>query len=139
MAEQTFHLHVITPDKTAMEGSVTSLQVRAVDGRMGVWTNHAPLIAMLDVGRLMYRDANGDESWLATGEGFIEVLNNNVKVLCDFAETPEEIDAERAREAEERAHERLKHRAKPDIDETRAEAALRRAIVRLKLAKNPGR
>jgi F-type H+-transporting ATPase subunit epsilon len=134
MGDKTFHLEVITPDRSAVSGRMTSLQVRASDGRMGVLANHAPLIAMLSVGRLHYRDDKGGDSWLATGDGFIEVADNKVKVLCDFAEFPEEIDVRRAERAQERARERLSHRADPEVDDVRAAAALRRAIVRLKLS-----
>jgi len=116
-----------------VEEDVISLQVRASDGRLGVLHNHAPLIASLIPGRLVCRDGQGKEKVLAVGEGFLEVLKNQVKVLCDFADFPEEIDVKRAQEARERAEKRLKERSKPDIDDGRAEAALRRALVRLRL------
>lgn len=135
MANKSFHLEVITPDKTAVEGDAVSLQVTAADGKMGVWPDHAPLIAMLGVGELFCRDEQGKEQTFALGEGFIEVQNNQVKVLCDFAESPEDIDVERAQEAEKRARERLKRRTEQEIDVLRAEFALQRAILRLKLAK----
>ena len=133
MADKSFELEVITPDRSAVTGRMTALQVRASDGRMGILANHAPLIAILDVGRLFCRNDQGEESWIATGEGFIEVQNNHVMVLTDFAEFPGDIDVDRAREAKERAQERLAHRSDPTVDDARAEAALRRALVRLKL------
>jgi F-type H+-transporting ATPase subunit epsilon len=117
----------------AVAGEVTDLQVTASDGLMGIWANHAPLISMLATGELHCTTSQGEKKNLAVGEGFIEVLQNDVKVLCDFAEFDEEIDIERAEKALERARERLKHRTDPDVDDIRAEAALRRAIVRLKL------
>ena len=133
MPDKTFHLEVITPERSAVEEEVISLQVMASDGRLGVLHNHAPLIASLTPGKLVCRDGQGKEKMLAVGEGFLEVLKNEVKVLCDFADFPEEIDLKRAEEARERAKERLKKRSKPDIDDGRAEAALRRALVRLQL------
>jgi F-type H+-transporting ATPase subunit epsilon len=133
MADKTFQLEVITPDRSAVAGEMTSLQVRAVDGRMGILANHAPLIAMLATGTLKCCGQDGKESFLATGDGFIEVYKNRVKVLSDFAEFSTEIDIDRAEKAKARALERLSHRSDPDIDDVRAEAALRRAIVRLKL------
>ena len=135
MADKIFHLEVITPDKTAIDEDFVSLQVSAIDGKMGVWANHAPLIAMLGIGELNARNSAGKETLLAVGEGFIEVFKNSVKVLSDFAEHPDEIDIERAQEAEKRARERLKHRSDKEIDELRAEAALQRALLRLKLGK----
>ena len=120
MAEKTFHLEVITPERCAVEGTMTALQVEAVDGRLGVLARHAPLISALAPGALRCRDPEG-----------------KVKVLCDFAEFPPEIDLERARRALERAKERLARRSSPEVDEARAEAALRRAVVRLKIGKGP--
>jgi len=131
MADNTFHLEVITPDKSAIDGDMTSLQVTASDGLLGVLRNHAPLISMLSVGVMKCRDSQGKERTLAMGDGFIEVYKNKVKVLSDFAERPTEIDLDRADEAKVRALERLSHRSDPEIDDVRAEAALRRAIVRL--------
>ena len=135
MAEKTFHLEVITPERCAVEGTMTALQVEAVDGRLGVLARHAPLISALAAGPLRCRDPEGKETLLAVGEGFLEVAEGQVKVLCDFAEFPPEIDEERARRALERAKERLSHRSSPEVDEMRAEAALRRAMVRLQVRK----
>jgi F-type H+-transporting ATPase subunit epsilon len=133
MADKTFHLEVITPDRSAVDGDYQSVQLRAADGRMGILYNHAPLIGLLAVGRLFCQDARGKTSSLAVGDGFVEVLDNQVKVLVDFADFADEIDVKRAEAAEKRARDRLKQRKNPDVDNVRAEAALRRAIVRLKL------
>jgi F-type H+-transporting ATPase subunit epsilon len=69
-------------------------------------------------------------------EGFAEVRNNVVRVVCEAGELPEEIDEARARESEKRARERLAGRGKPvsaeeALDIARAEASLRRALMRL--------
>lgn len=136
MADKTFNLEVITPDRSAIEGDFTNLQVTASDGLMGILANHAPLIAMLSTGELHCRDSQGKESTLAVGDGFVEVQNNSVKVLCDFAEFDTEIDLSRAEKALDRAKERLAHRSDAEIDEIRAEAALRRAMLRLRISKH---
>lgn len=135
MAEKTFQLEVITPERCAVEGAMTALQVEASDGRLGILARHAPLISALSAGPLRCRDAKGEETLLAAGDGFVEVAGGTVKVLCDFAEFPPEIDVERARKAYARAKERLSHRSKPEVDAARAEAALRRALVRLQVHK----
>jgi F-type H+-transporting ATPase subunit epsilon len=71
---------------------------------------------------------------LAVTAGFAEVFKNNVSILVDAAERVSEIDVERAMKAMERAKERLSHdRSDKDIDFTRAESALRRAVTRLKV------
>jgi len=78
--------------------------------------------------------AGSEKESLAVTAGFVEVFKNKVSILVDAAERATEIDAERARKAMERAKERLsRERSDKDIDFTRAEAALRRAVARLKV------
>jgi len=132
MADTVFNLEVITPERLAVETTVQSVQVTATDGSMGVLARHAPLIAAISIGPLRYRDAQGKEEELLVGDGFVEINNNRMKVLGDTAEYATEIDAERAQQSAERARERLKKRG--DFDQARAEASLRRAMVRLRMA-----
>ena len=133
MSDKTFTLEVITPERSAVDAEVLSVQATATDGSMGVLARHAPLIAALAAGPRRYRDPSGKEIDLLVGDGFAEIHGNRMKVLGDFAEFPAEIDAERAERSLVRARERLKKRG-PDVDSVRAEAALRRATARLKVA-----
>jgi F-type H+-transporting ATPase subunit epsilon len=134
MSDKLFHLEVITPERSAVDADVQSVQVTATDGLTGVLARHAPLIAAIAVGPLKYKDESGKETTLLVGDGFCEVLNNRMKVLGDFAEFPDEIDADRATSALERAKDRLAHRKDPEIDAERAEGALRRAMARLRMS-----
>ncbi len=131
MADKTFHLEIYTPDRCAVDGDMVSLNLKARDGRLGVLFNHAALIASLDSGKLICRDSAGKETVLAAGEGFLEVLHNQVQVLVGSAEFPGEIDKDRAKKAVERSKERLAHRSSAGLNVERAEAALRRAVTRL--------
>ncbi len=130
---RTFRLEVISP-----EGVLYDMQARAIvasgeDGKLGVLYNHAPLVTPLAPDVLEITMADGERRRLATGEGFLEVVDNHVRVLVDSAERPEEIDVERARSARQRARDRLARRGSgTDVDFARAEAALRRAMARLK-------
>jgi F-type H+-transporting ATPase subunit epsilon len=93
---------------------------------------HAPLLATLVVGELMYR--KGDTQYhLALTGGFAEVRNDKVIILAENAERPEEVDRERALRAKERAERRLGGR-EADVDFARAQAALMRALIRLQVA-----
>ena len=133
MPDKVFHLEVITPERSAVDEDVLAVRVTATDGQLGVLARHAPMIAALAVGPLTYRTPDGAEKSLCVGDGFLEVLDNRMKVLGDSAEFPGEIDADRARKSLERARMRLKeHDAATDT--VRAEAALRRAMARLKMA-----
>jgi F-type H+-transporting ATPase subunit epsilon len=94
--------------------------------------HHSPLMTILEPGELLVRKG-GEEFSLAISGGFLEVRPDHVIVLADQAERADEIDTSRASEARERAKERLKHPA-ADIDRTRAEAALTRAMTRIRVA-----
>jgi len=137
MPDKVFHLEVITPERSAVDDDVLSVQVTATDGQMGVLARHAPLIAAIAAGPLTYTDSNGESKELLVGDGFTEVLNNRMKVLGDFAEFRDEINVERAESSLDRAKERLK-KGGADIDNARAEASLRRALARLRMAGRDG-
>jgi F-type H+-transporting ATPase subunit epsilon len=91
------------------------------------------MVAALDAGELLYRQ-NGREQLLFVAGGFAEVRDGTVRVVSEAGERPAEIDLERARAAERRARERLASvRKGENIDVLRAEAALRRAMVRMQI------
>jgi F-type H+-transporting ATPase subunit epsilon len=126
-------LRVITPERIALDQSVSSVRIPGVDGSIGILPRHAPMVAALDVGIMHYK-AGGREEVMFVSGGFAEVRDNTVRVVSQGGEKPEEIDEERAREAEARARERLSQtrvlEGEP-IDLLRAEAALTRALMRL--------
>lgn len=129
----TFSLQVATPERVVLARRITSLVGPGVEGYLGILARHAPLIAALDIGKLKLTLEDGREELLAIGGGFLEVSRDGVTVLGDTAELAEEIDTERARQARDRALERLNGKAKePDIDSTRL--ALQRALNRLRVA-----
>jgi F-type H+-transporting ATPase subunit epsilon len=131
----TLTLRVLTPDKIALDQGVASVRLPGLDGSIGVLPRHAPMIAALDVGLLHYRTTpGGPETLLFVSGGFAEVRGDTLRVVSEAGERPEEIDEERARAAEQRARERLAvARGEGDaIDLLRAEAALRRALMRLR-------
>ena len=127
---KTFKLEIITPEQVIFDGPVTSIVVPATGGKLGVLANHAPLISSLEPGPMKVVAPDGTIAIYAIGGGFVEVANNQARVVADVGERADEIDEERARVAEQRARERLRERA-ADIDIVRAEAALARALARI--------
>src|SRR3546814_7382219 len=99
-------------------------------GDIAFLTGHAPFVGALDIGKVTVRPAEGSDELVAVHGGFIEVSNDRVTILSDVAEVASQIDVERARRAAERAEAAL--RAEQDVE---AEAALRRAHVRLAVAR----
>ena len=99
-------------------------------GQLGVLPSHAAMFTTLQSGELLVRKDNVDEPFFLSG-GFLEVKDDLVTILADSAEVGDEIDLERAEAARERAESRL--RDESTVDRARAEAALRRSIVRLRI------
>lgn len=133
-----FKLSVVTPEKVAFEEDVTSIVAPGIVGYLGILTNHAPLITPLIPGRLEVKDSSGQQSAYFISGGFLEVSKNVATILADAVEKSDEIDVERAKAAEKRARERLAKRNNLEIDEARAEVALKRAIWRQKMARREG-
>lgn len=128
---KSFHLEVVTPDRSLLSEEVVSIVAPGVEGYLGVLANHAPLVTELNVGILRIRYPDDTEENVATSGGFMEVAYNRVLVLADAAERPQDIDIQRAKEALHRARQQLHD---PTMDHERARAALERAINRLKVA-----
>ena len=128
MAGNTLKLEIITPECVTVSDESTSIVLNAIDGYLGIWPNHAPLIAGLRPGALHYTTNGGDKYVFVSG-GFVEVSDNVVSIIAPSAERAEDIDLNRAEAAKKRAEERLKN--KDNIDVARAQAALARALGRI--------
>ena len=128
----SFKIDIVTAERIVYSGEADAVLAPGVEGQLGILPHHAPLMTILQAGELVVRKG-GQEEIMAISGGFLEVRPDRVIVLADQAERAEEIDVSRAAEARKRAEERLK--AKPaGLDESRAESALRRAMVRLTVA-----
>jgi F-type H+-transporting ATPase subunit epsilon len=130
------YLEVITPEKVIVSQKADIVVAPGTLGEFGVLPEHVAFLSGIIPGELRY-SLDGKTESLAVTTGFSEVFNNRVSVLVDAAETVHDIDVERARLAMERAKERLaKNRGTEDVDFLRAEAALKRAIIRIKVAES---
>jgi F-type H+-transporting ATPase subunit epsilon len=100
----TIRLTILTPDRTVFDREADSVVLTAHDGEMGFLPRHAPLITNLGIGELRAH-AGGDTLRFAVHEGFARMEDNLLLVLADAAESPEDIDVQRAQEALARARE----------------------------------
>jgi F-type H+-transporting ATPase subunit epsilon len=126
------HLEIVTAERVVLSDDVDQVNAPTKDGRVGILPRHAPLLTVLDVGELdIIKD--GVSTPYAISGGFMEVLPNRVTILADTVERADEIDEARAEDARRRAEERLAQR-KSEEDMARAEAELRKALIRLKVA-----
>src|SRR5271165_5796921 len=103
----TFQLEIVTPEKMVVRDAAEEMQIPGKNGYLGILPGHAPLITELAVGEITYRGSGGTQR-LSVAWGFAEVLPDKVTILAETCERPEEIDAERARKAKDRAEQRLK-------------------------------
>lgn len=133
MDKKRLTLTIVTPERTMLsERPVDAVTIPAVGGEMGVLPGHASFAVQLKEGLLHYRDGHHKEVF-AVLSGFAEIHRDKVLVLAEAAELAKEVNEERARQAYQKAKESLAVRG-ADLDIDEANAALRRAAVRLKVA-----
>jgi F-type H+-transporting ATPase subunit epsilon len=133
MAEKALLLEVVTPDRLVLSTEADVVVCPGVEGQFGVLVGHIPFLSALEIGEMYYRKG-GQIEYLAVSGGFAEVTGAKVTIVAEAAETGREIDVERAKRAQERAEKRLAAAKTAEIDWARAEAALRRSMVRAKVA-----
>ncbi len=130
---KTITVEIITAERVVYREDVNMVVAPGIEGQLGILPRHAALLTALQPGELRVKKDGQEVSMSVTG-GFIEVRPDKVTVLADAAERSEEIDVARAEAAMKRAQERLKTKdAEQDLEV--AIAALRRASVRLKIAR----
>lgn len=127
--ERNFDLEIITPDRIFWKGQANMLELNTTEGQVGIYKRHIPMTMILEPG-IVTIHLDGENKEAAVHAGFIEILPEKITVMAEIAEWPDEIDENRAREAEERAKRRLQAHD-PKIDLSRAEIALRKAILSL--------
>jgi F-type H+-transporting ATPase subunit epsilon len=126
-------LEVATPERMLLKESVRQAQVPAANGYLGILPGHAPLLAELGTGVLVYELEDGQKKWMSVIGGYVEVGPEHIRVLANRAESADEIDVARAQAALRRAEERILHPA-PGVDIARALNAAKRARARLEAA-----
>lgn len=124
------NLKIITPERTFFEGETEFVEFTTEEGPMGVYPRHEAVTVMLAPG-VLHIHQNGEERKAAMHSGFAVILPEEITILAEIAEWPEEIDLNRANEAKIRAERRIRE----DGSTIRDELALRRALARIEIAK----
>ncbi len=127
------HLEVITPERKVYEDDVDMVIAPGSEGYLGILPHHAPLLTALGPGEFRVKKG-GIEEILAVFGGFMDVRADRVVVLTEAAERAEDIDAQSAQAARERAQEMLQAGTLSAADEARARASLQRALVRIRVS-----
>ena len=133
---ETFRVHILAADKTFYEGPCVSITVPTTDGERGILAHHSSMIAAVQPGTLRYQIPGEPVRLAAISPGMVKVENNDVLVLVDSVERPEEIDIVRAqREIDEAKEILLQKRSRQE--HKIAEATMARALNRIRV-KNIG-
>jgi F-type H+-transporting ATPase subunit epsilon len=126
----TLRLEIVTPETRAYSDDVDFVVLPAIEGEMGVYPMHVPLITAIKPGELVVTKG-GTTTHLAVGEGFVEVTGEKVSVLVDMAITEEAIDEKAAEEAVKRAEARLKEQLLGDEETALVQAAIAKSLAQL--------
>ena len=123
---------VVAADRTIWSGEASMVSAPSAEGEVGILPGHTPLLAVLHVGELWYRQGQ-EKHYLLIAFGFAEVQPGRVTILAQGAEKADEIDLARAEQAKKRAEERVS-RPTVDMDVERARIALLKSLIRLQVA-----
>ncbi len=132
MAEKYLDIELATPNSKKGIEHAKSCSAPGVLGKFQILPDHTAFMSELSIGEVKVETPDSTHFFAVSG-GFLEVVDNRVLLLLDTAEAAEEIDVERARNARDRAVNRLDSQQE-NVDRARAEAALARALNRLKVA-----
>jgi F-type H+-transporting ATPase subunit epsilon len=127
----TLKLEIVTPDARIYSEDVDMVTLPGVEGEMGIYPMHVPLMTQIIAGEMSVRK-DGRDFFLAVGEGFAEITGERVAILTDMAIKAENIDEAKAEEARKRAESRMAEK----LDEEQAalvNAALAHSIAQLKV------
>src|SRR4029078_10706234 len=123
---------IVSAERSLVDERVDQVEIPGADGYFGVLPGHTPLLALLGLGELWYRQGS-EKHFLLIAFGFAEVQPDRVTILAQVAEKPDEIDVTRAEAARRRAEERLKQPV-ADMDFERARIAMLRSLIRLQVS-----
>lgn len=127
------NLKILTPDKEFYNEQIVQLNTESIEGKISILPQHIPLIAVLKPNISKITTAKGEKKMFFSSTGVLKVTKNEVIMLCDACEWPENIDIERAKQSKERAEKRLKEKNHiSNIDVDRAKLSLLRALMRIK-------
>ena len=128
---ETLTLEIVTPEATVFSERVEMVTLPAVEGQMGVYPGHIRVITQIEPGEVILT-TNGQDRFLAVGEGLVEVTRDRVSIITDMAIPAEKIDERAAEEARARAAARLEDKIS-DEEVASVNASLARSLAQLKV------
>ena len=105
----TLRLEIVTPEGTVLSENVLMVTLPCIEGELGIYPLHVPLITQMVPGELIAHQA-GHDTFLAVGEGLVDITADRVTILTDMAVAADHIDEAKAEEARQRAEARLREK-----------------------------
>jgi len=133
----TLKLEIVTPEARTYSEDVEMVTLPGVEGEMGIFPQHVPLMTQIVPGEITVRK-DGRDYFLAVGEGFVEITGERVAIMTDMAIRAESIDEAKAEEARQRAEARLAEKL-DEQEAALASAALAQSLAQLKVKRRQHR
>jgi F-type H+-transporting ATPase subunit epsilon len=133
----TLRLEIVTPEAKTYSEDVEMVTIPAIEGEMGIYPQHVPLMTQIIAGEIIARK-DGQDHYLAVGEGFVEITGTRVAILTDMAIAAENIDEAQAEEARKRAEARLAEKL-TDEETAMVSAALAHSLAQLQVKRRQRR
>lgn len=127
----TLTLEIITPSATTFSEEVEMVTLPGIEGEMGIYPSHVPLMTQIVPGEVIAR-RQGQDVFLAVGDGFVEITGGRVSILTDMAILADNIDEAQAEEARRRAEARLQEKLSEE-DLAAVNAAMLRSLAQLQV------
>jgi F-type H+-transporting ATPase subunit epsilon len=124
-------LEIVTPERKIYGQQVNMVIAKGIDGELGILPNHIPLVTPLKIAAVTAKIEGSKDHVVAVHGGFMEIRKDKVVILAESAELAEDIDADRAARARERAETRLRETKEQNVDFVRAQRSLERAMLRM--------
>ena len=132
MAAMTFHLDVVSAEKSLFSGLVETIQVTGSEGELGIFHGHTPLLTAITPGMVRIVKQHGHEEYIYVSGGIVEVQPGSATVLADAAIRGVDLDAAKAEEAKRKAEENIRNQH-GDINFAQAASDLAKAIAQLRV------
>ncbi|MFM8471376.1 MAG: F0F1 ATP synthase subunit epsilon [Limisphaerales bacterium] len=133
----TLKLEIVTPEAKIYSEDVEMVSLPGVEGEMGIYPMHIPLMTQIAHGEIIARKG-GVDHYLATGEGFVQITGDRVAILTDMAIKADDIDEMKAEEARKKAEARLAEKL-TDEEQATVQAALLHSLTQLNVKRRTRR
>ena len=133
----TLKLEIVTPDAVVYSEDVEMVTLPGIEGQMGIYPQHVRLMTQLVPGEIVVQK-DGHDSFLAVGEGLVEITNDRIAIVTDMAVAADKIDEAKAEEARQRAAARLRETLSSQ-EVASVNAALTRALAQLSVKRRRSR